>query len=357
MELTDIFDLVWGIGRVLMWSVLPAMMVKFGLSFLQAVRKENGTEKEANPESDRKKVIVFFAVLWLAYEFASVAADVNPTYYEILQVKRHATNSEVKSSFRKMSMIYHPDKNDGDDTKFTEIRLAYESIGDLKVRRFYDRYGPEYLDCTHCKTLEDFDQYFLVINAVFYLVAVVITYLSTSATDRNFLRMPFLFALVVMAVSEYVGIHSTNGEHPFEEYLFDRPLFVNISILRKLYFTVMIVCSIAASMWYSNSYSGTTEERLERIEQKQAASMEAIKLLLAAQDKFFFCLDDPEIGPLVSRKIQARNTIMRHPEIQKLAKKLIGEEEIHAESEKKKEGGEEPAFSKEKSTNETPGAA
>ena len=59
-------------------------------------------------------------------------------YYEILNVKQDATIDEIKKSFRKMSMKYHPDKNNGDDTKFKEINEAYEVLGDNDERKMYD---------------------------------------------------------------------------------------------------------------------------------------------------------------------------------------------------------------------------
>ena len=59
-------------------------------------------------------------------------------YYKILDVKDNATHDEIKKSFRKLSMKYHPDKNNGDDIKFKEINEAYEILGDNDERKMYD---------------------------------------------------------------------------------------------------------------------------------------------------------------------------------------------------------------------------
>ena len=59
-------------------------------------------------------------------------------YYNILNVEENATNDEIKKSFRKLSMKYHPDKNSGDDQKFKEINEAYEVLGDKDERKTYD---------------------------------------------------------------------------------------------------------------------------------------------------------------------------------------------------------------------------
>lgn len=48
--------------------------------------------------------------------------------YEILELKYGATKAEIKSKFRKLSLIYHPDMPTGDALKFIEIQKAYENL-------------------------------------------------------------------------------------------------------------------------------------------------------------------------------------------------------------------------------------
>jgi molecular chaperone DnaJ len=65
-------------------------------------------------------------------------------YYETLEVERDADESKLKSSFRKLAMKFHPDRNPGDATsevKFKEINEAYEVLKDKDKRAAYDRYG------------------------------------------------------------------------------------------------------------------------------------------------------------------------------------------------------------------------
>lgn len=59
-------------------------------------------------------------------------------YYFILGVNKNANQDEIKKAYRKLSMKFHPDKNNGDDTKFKEINEAYSTIGDDSKRREYD---------------------------------------------------------------------------------------------------------------------------------------------------------------------------------------------------------------------------
>jgi DnaJ-class molecular chaperone len=62
-------------------------------------------------------------------------------YYYILGLKQTATTEEVKKAYRKLSLKFHPDKNDGDEfftERFKEIQEAYETLVDLSKRQTYD---------------------------------------------------------------------------------------------------------------------------------------------------------------------------------------------------------------------------
>jgi len=65
-------------------------------------------------------------------------------YYEILSVTRSASEQEIKSSYRKLAMQYHPDRNPGNaeaEDKFKEAAEAYSILSDAQKRAQYDRHG------------------------------------------------------------------------------------------------------------------------------------------------------------------------------------------------------------------------
>ncbi|MDD5758378.1 MAG: molecular chaperone DnaJ [Desulfobulbaceae bacterium] len=67
-------------------------------------------------------------------------------YYETLGVSSSSSAEEIKKSYRKMAMKYHPDRNEGDkdaEEKFKLAAEAYEVLGDQEKRQIYDRYGKE----------------------------------------------------------------------------------------------------------------------------------------------------------------------------------------------------------------------
>lgn len=68
----------------------------------------------------------------------------NKSYYEILGVERTASQDEIKKSYRKLAVQYHPDKTSGDaeaEEKFKEVVEAYEILSDEEKRRNYDAHG------------------------------------------------------------------------------------------------------------------------------------------------------------------------------------------------------------------------
>jgi molecular chaperone DnaJ len=65
-------------------------------------------------------------------------------YYEVLGVSRTASDTEIKSAYRRLAIRFHPDKNPGDaaaEEKFKEAAEAYTVLADTEQRHRYDRFG------------------------------------------------------------------------------------------------------------------------------------------------------------------------------------------------------------------------
>lgn len=65
-------------------------------------------------------------------------------YYEVLGLKRNASDKDIKGAYRKLARKFHPDVNPGDadsEAKFKEISEAYQVLSDPKKKTMYDRFG------------------------------------------------------------------------------------------------------------------------------------------------------------------------------------------------------------------------
>ncbi|ORX75758.1 DnaJ-domain-containing protein [Anaeromyces robustus] len=73
-------------------------------------------------------------------------------YYAILNVPKDATQEEIKNAYRKLCILYHPDKHSSDNNKivaqkeFQKINKAYDILGNVKNKIIYDKYGEKGLD-------------------------------------------------------------------------------------------------------------------------------------------------------------------------------------------------------------------
>jgi len=71
----------------------------------------------------------------------------SPTYYDVLGITRTASDQDIKKSYRRLALKWHPDKNpqnkDDAETKFKEIAEAYEVLSDKNKKDVYDQYGED----------------------------------------------------------------------------------------------------------------------------------------------------------------------------------------------------------------------
>jgi molecular chaperone DnaJ len=66
-------------------------------------------------------------------------------YYKLLEIDKNASDAEIKKSYKRMAMKYHPDRNSDNpeaaEVKFKQIKEAYEVLSDPKKRSAYDQFG------------------------------------------------------------------------------------------------------------------------------------------------------------------------------------------------------------------------
>ncbi|XP_013866378.1 dnaJ homolog subfamily C member 11a [Austrofundulus limnaeus] len=84
----------------------------------------------------------------------------NDDYYSLLNVRREATQEELKAAYRRLCMLYHPDKHRDPELKqqaeqlFYLVHEAYEVLSDPQARAIYDVYGKRGLDVKGWEVVE-----------------------------------------------------------------------------------------------------------------------------------------------------------------------------------------------------------
>lgn len=61
-------------------------------------------------------------------------------YYKVLNLKNDCTKEEIKKRYRELSIIYHPDKNNGEKEEFIKIKEAYDNLYDEELRKKHNIY-------------------------------------------------------------------------------------------------------------------------------------------------------------------------------------------------------------------------
>ncbi|KAB7506181.1 DnaJ-like protein subfamily C member 5 [Armadillidium nasatum] len=85
--------------------------------------------------------------------------------YQILGVEKTATNEDIKKTYRRLALKYHPDKNPNNpeaSEKFKEINHAHSILSDATKRNIYDNYGSLGLYIAEQFGEENVNTYFLV---------------------------------------------------------------------------------------------------------------------------------------------------------------------------------------------------
>jgi molecular chaperone DnaJ len=91
-------------------------------------------------------------------------------YYEILGVERDASEEEIKKSYRKLAMQFHPDRNPGNkeaEELFKEAAESYEVLSDHGKRDIYNRYGHEGLNGAGYRGFSGFEDIFSSFGDIF----------------------------------------------------------------------------------------------------------------------------------------------------------------------------------------------
>lgn len=212
----------------------------------------------------RRRIRILVVTLYLAYTIYEADYEVQreSSFFQDLGVPLSATEREIKSRFRRLAALHHPDKagsNSGDDAAvdsaayFIHLKLASDTLQDAAKRFAYERFGENILSWESCSSIKDYVLRGVMYNMLpHYSVAVTTMYMLGFFGYMDFgkfYRWLILFALCLFEVHTVMrpdfpavlnalnAVLTTVTSHP------PYAPFQLLALLRKLIVTVYIALS------------------------------------------------------------------------------------------------------------------
>nr|OQO22402.1 hypothetical protein B0A51_12201 [Rachicladosporium sp. CCFEE 5018] len=324
------------------WYFLPGLVTGYLQSILYTIFIRAGDPKPApgSPRfvKDRRRVHIFVVLFYLAYTVyeADWQLRKESDFYQALGVAHDASEKAIQSRFRRLTVQFHPDKvNDIDKERveaiYVRLQVAKDTLVDPIKRFAYDRFGPEMLAWTHCKTLSDF---------VFHGVKNITTYYFSTAVGLlllgvlGYMQSGKFWRYMVMATLFVVELHAmTRPTFPPILTRLVNPLllmtglrppylpFQMLALLRKLAVTFFIAMSQLAPLLRDPASAApasdtVTPQDLDRIDAlAKAADQETGRLL--GLELAPFAGDEYSIKSLKAalKDWLVQNTVRNDPEV------------------------------------------
>ena len=208
---------------------------------------------------DRKRIFAFVILAYLFYTVYEADYQLRKTgdFYQLLGVSHHASERELQSRFRRLTVQYHPDKATGPDTAaieavYIQLKLARDTLVDPAKRFAYDRFGPDIVQWRQCKTIRDFIFAGVQSTSIYYAASGAGLVLLGAL---GYLQQGRFWRYLVMASLFVVEVHTmTRPESPVLNALINPVLiwtrlrppylpFQMLILLRKLSITFFIALS------------------------------------------------------------------------------------------------------------------
>ncbi|KAI5785950.1 DnaJ domain-containing protein [Geopyxis carbonaria] len=145
------------------WSFLPSMVTGWVLTIWYRVITRAGDQVPQRGSSrysrDYKFVHILVVCAYLLYTIYEAYYSLQriTNFYELLSVPISVNEKALRSRFRRLTVVFHPDKagSDGADY-FVVLKQAYDVLSESTKRVAYDRFGPEIMDWKNSATLYDY---------------------------------------------------------------------------------------------------------------------------------------------------------------------------------------------------------
>ena len=191
-----------------------------------------------------------------------IAAMLLKDYYKILEVGPAATYTDIKKSYRRLALQYHPDKNFGNqlyEAKFKEIKEAYEVLSDIKKRTEYNSKRNSYTEAGRKKTYN-------TVNSHTILHQVVEFRKKVAVLDPDRMNKVALFQQILLLLSRNnVSILQQNHDAKVNKRVIEELLFCSRFLpyanVEKICFKLTELAGTDNAM-YSRIYNFSKEVRI-----------------------------------------------------------------------------------------------
>jgi hypothetical protein len=238
-EITDLYL------TILAWTFLPSIATWIIQKFLHITGLLN--RPKCSPATNRQRQFIQTAliIIYALYELHTAYQSFPRSHYAVLNC-RPDDLSKMKSTYRRLSLMYHPDKNDAPSAErtFRQVRTAYDFLSDPMKRRVYNLMGHLPQTATNtCKIYKDYLGVYAVEQMPYYislLVAMMISF-GMSRKSVSFARK---MAMIIGCIALDVGL-VTGSLHLPSWFLGPVPVFVALGMLRK---SVMVFCMLQSQL-------------------------------------------------------------------------------------------------------------
>ncbi|KAF9438452.1 hypothetical protein BGZ76_007845 [Entomortierella beljakovae] len=196
----------------------------------------------------------------------------------------------LRTNFRKASRMYHPDKvgQAGEET-FIRIRAAHEILSDPILKVAYDRFGPDMLSCTACRTDRDYTVRGISSFYTFYFGTGVVLVLMSVLGKGQFGRYWRFIVLFGMAALELAMVTRLEPVTLMSWIMPHRVTFEQVAILHQIFISTFIAISQIGPILVPSKEQekSNTKELIDRLELLTAISnAESIGQLQSVFDVF-----------------------------------------------------------------------
>ncbi|KAK5987208.1 Chaperone protein DnaJ [Cladobotryum mycophilum] len=269
------------------WAFLPNFVSGWAQTIYYGLTIRAGDPKPApgSPRfnAHRRIIQILVVTLYLLYTIYEADHDLRRqgSFYTDLGVPFSATDRDVKSKFRRLAALHHPDKTgEAQDSAsyFIHLKLASDTLQDAAKRFAYERFGPEVVAWQKCITIKDFVSRGVLSGILpHYAVAAAMVYVLGLFGYMDFGKFYRWLIILSLCVFELQAV--TRPRFPFVVDAINALLttvtthppflpFQAISLARKLTITVYIALSQLGPLLVGQAQSGQKpvgdEEKLLR---------------------------------------------------------------------------------------------